>query len=79
TKEMAARYARSGLTVNTVTYGGVEGRVTETFKQRYAELCPQGKMLGLDDLSGPVLFLLSEGSGSVTGHNLMADGGWTLW
>lgn len=79
TKEMAVRFAHKGITVNAVSYGGVEGRVDANFLAKYAELSPQGNMLSKDDLAGPIAFLLSEGSSAVTGHNLMADGGWTIW
>ena len=29
------------------------------------------------DISGPVSFLLGNDSSYITGHNLIADGGWT--
>lgn len=79
TKELAARLAEKNVTVNAVSYGGVEGRVDEDFKQRYARLCPTANMLSHDDLAGSILFLLSAGASAITGHNLIVDGGWTVW
>lgn len=79
TKELAVRLAPKGVRVNGVAYGGVEGRVDEGFKARYASLNPMAKMLQEKDVSGPVEFLLSEASGSMTGHTIVADGGWSIW
>lgn len=79
TKELAVRLAARGIRVNCVAFGGVEGRVDEAFKQRYAALCPSGRMLGEHELAGPVDLLLSEAASAVTGHVMMADGGWSVW
>lgn len=78
TRELAVRLAPS-VRVNAVSFGGVEGRVSEAFKQRYARLLPMGRMLREDETTGPVLFLLSEAASGMTGHNLVVDGGWTTW
>ena len=79
TKELAVRLASGNIRVNCVAYGGVEGRVDEAFKARYAALCPSGKMLREADIAGPVDFLVSTGSAGVTGHSLVVDGGWSVW
>jgi len=79
TKELAVRLADKNIRVNAVSYGGVEGRVDGQFKKRYAELCPNGRMLRDNDLTGAIDFLISENSLAVTGHNLVVDGGWTIW
>lgn len=77
-KELAVRLADRHIRVNTISYGGVEGRVNEEFKKRYAQFCPLGRMLVDDDLAGPVEFLATPASSGVTGHNLVVDGGWTI-
>lgn len=79
TKEMAVRLADKGIRVNCVSYGGVEGRANEEFIKRYRQLNPLGRMLKHDDLYGAIGFLLSDGASGVTGHNLVVDGGWTVW
>lgn len=79
TKELAVRLAGKNIQVNCVAFGGVEGRVDEAFKQRYAQLCPMGRMLRDDEVAGPVDMLLSDKCSGVTGHILAVDGGWGIW
>ncbi len=79
TKELAVRLAGKNIQVNCVAFGGVEGRVDEAFKQRYAQLCPMGRMLRDDEVVGPVDMLLSDQCSGVTGHTLAVDGGWGIW
>jgi NAD(P)-dependent dehydrogenase (short-subunit alcohol dehydrogenase family) len=79
TKELAVRLASAAITVNAVSYGGVEGRVDQAFLERYAKLAPSGRMLREEELAGTVQYLMSPAADSVTGQNLIVDGGWTLW
>lgn len=79
TKELAVRLADKGIQVNCVAFGGVEGRVDEAFKQRYAQLCPMGRMLREDEVVGPVDMLLSDRCSGITGQTLAVDGGWSVW
>lgn len=79
TKELAVRLAEFKVRVNSIAYGGIEGRVDEEFKKRYAKLCPQGCMLQEEDVVGAAEFLATDKSMGVTGHNLVVDGGWTIW
>lgn len=78
-KYLSVLLAPAGVRVNCVSYGGVAGREDPAFIERYAALCPQRRMLDEADAPGPVLFLTSPDSHGVTGHNLMVDGGWTVW
>lgn len=79
TKELAVRLSGKNIQVNCVAFGGVEGRVDEAFKQRYAQLCPMGRMLREDEVIGPVDMLLSDKCSGITGHILAVDGGWGIW
>lgn len=79
TKELSVRMACKNVRVNCIAYGGVEGRVDESFKDRYAELTPSRRMLTESEVVGPLDFLVQQSSSSVTGQTLVADGGWTVW
>lgn len=79
TKELAVRLSKKNIRVNAISYGGVEGRVDDTFKQRYAKLCPLGRMLKEDEITGTLKYLISEQSTGMTGHNIIVDGGWSVW
>ena len=79
TKCLAVQFAPQKIAVNCVTYGGVEGRVDESFKKRYAALCPMGRMMTDDETVGSVDFLLSDKAAYITGQNIVVDGGWGIW
>lgn len=79
TKELAIRLAPQGIQVNSISYGGIEGRVDVDFQKRYAALCPAGQMLQEEDVVGAVKFLISSDAKGMVGHNLVVDGGWSVW
>ena len=79
TKCLAVQFAPQGIAVNCVTYGGVEGRVDDAFKKRYAALCPMERMMKDGETAGAVDFLLSDKAAYITGQNIVADGGWGIW
>lgn len=79
TKELAVRFSDFDIRVNCIAYGGVSGRVDDSFEARYAKLTPSGRMLSESDLIGPLDFLVSESCNAINGQTIQADGGWTLW
>ena len=79
TRELAVRLAARKIRVNCIAFGGVEGRVDDAFKARYAALCPQGRMLDDSEVAGPIEMLLSDNCSAITGQVIAADGGWSLW
>lgn len=79
TKELAIRLSGKQIRVNSVSLGGIEGRNKESFIEKYAQLCPMGRMLNKSDVIGAINFLSSNESSGMTGHNLLVDGGWTTW
>lgn len=65
--------------VNAITPGGVWRDQPAVFLQRYESRTPLGRMATEEDLKGAVAYLSSDLSAYVTGHNLVVDGGWTVW
>lgn len=79
TKELAVRLAPS-IRVNSVAYGGFKVDNKKEFVDKYSKLNPGKRMLNLEEVGGPVNFLLdSNESSSINGHTLMADLGWSIW
>ncbi|HBP38753.1 MAG TPA: short-chain dehydrogenase [Clostridiales bacterium] len=83
TKWMANRYGPDNIRVNCISPGGYNPSLTRDeaneFVQNYKKLTPMGRFAEEDDLKGPIVFLASDASKYVTGHNLLVDGGWTSW
>lgn len=65
--------------VNAITLGGVWRDQPESFHARYVARTPLRRMATEEDVKGPVAYLASDLSAYVTGHNLVVDGGWTIW
>jgi NAD(P)-dependent dehydrogenase (short-subunit alcohol dehydrogenase family) len=63
--------------VNAISPGGVAGEQDEEFRRKYCARVALGRMAEPEDLVGPLLFLASDVSSYVTGHELLVDGGFT--
>lgn len=80
TKDLAAYLGEHNIRVNAISPGGFERGQPPAFIEAYSDKSPL-KRMGRDgvDLKGAVVFLASEASAYVTGHNLVVDGGFTIW
>lgn len=80
TRDLAAVLSPMGIHVNSISPGGFARRLPPGFVKAYSDRTPLGRM-GRDgiDLQGAVLFLASAASDYVTGHNLVVDGGFSIW
>jgi len=82
TKWLASYYGKFNIRANCISPGGYGpgiGSGRDEFIENYKRLTPLGRFAEDDDIKGPIIFLASEASSFVTGHNLLVDGGWTNW
>jgi len=82
TKWLAAMYGKDGIRANAISPGGYDPGLAEKrplFYETYARHTPLGKWPERDDIKGPACFLASDAARYVTGHNLVMDGGFTIW
>ena len=77
TRYVANYYGSAGVRVNCISPGGYAADQPEPFVANYRKRVPLGRMMDNADLKGAVVFLASDASAYVTGHNLMVDGGFT--
>ena len=84
TRDLAANWARYNITVNSISPGAFSTESTKKFISKYSmnkitNRIPMNRWGEGDDLKGAIVFLASDASKYVTGHNLVVDGGWTAW
>jgi sorbose reductase len=83
TRSCAAEWAARGVRVNSLSPGHTVSPMTETAIPEMGAVwlsnTPMARLGTPEDLQGATIFLASEASAYVTGHDLVVDGGYTLW
>jgi gluconate 5-dehydrogenase len=82
TKYAACHLAQYGVRVNCISPGpfpDLEVQENKWFIKRLKEKTPLNRIGHPQEIKGAVVFLSSNASSYVTGHNLVVDGGWTIW
>jgi NAD(P)-dependent dehydrogenase (short-subunit alcohol dehydrogenase family) len=82
TRELAAQWAGRGVRVNAISPAWFPSATTGWLRDQdqvdwISERAPIGRPGRVDELDGALLFLASDASTYVTGHNLVVDGGWS--
>lgn len=80
TRHLAVYWARDGVRVNCLSPGpfpapGAPPKLVARLKAH----SPLRRIGAPHEIKGAVVFLASDASSYVTGHNLVVDGGWTAW
>ena len=82
TRYAATHLAAKGIRVNALSPGAFPSpqvQRSEGFVRALEQRVPLGRIGQPEELGGAVVFLLSDASSYMTGHNLVVDGGWTTW
>jgi len=76
---LATWWSKDNIRVNCVTPGGVYNNHNKKFVDAYSNRTPMGRMADREDITGAIIYLLSDSSKYCTGQNLIVDGGLTAW
>ncbi len=77
TRYFARLWGPHGVRVNALSPGGVSGGQDPEFLRKFCARVPLRRMAEPSDLGGPLVFLASDASSYLTGHELRLDGGFT--
>lgn len=77
TRYLAAYLGPHGIRVNAICPGGVRDNQAPAFIEAYERKVPMKRMATVEDVIGPLVFLISDLSSYVSGTSLPVDGGWT--
>jgi NAD(P)-dependent dehydrogenase (short-subunit alcohol dehydrogenase family) len=76
---LASYWAAKGVRVNQITPHGVWNQHEKKFEENFAKFTPLKRMSSNHEVAGALVYLLSDASSYVTGHNMLVEGGWTTW
>lgn len=78
TRYFAQYYKKLGIRVNSISPGGVFADQSSDFVTEYKKHCGVKGLLSSEDVTGALLFLLSNDAEFITGQNLIVDDGFSL-
>lgn len=74
-----AKYCKGqNIRVNCISPGGISSDQPEGFLVNYNKDCMSKGMLDAEDVTGALIFLLSDKSKYISGQNIIVDDGWSL-
>ncbi len=79
TKYLGVYWAKKNLRVNQITPHGVYKNHDKKFIKNFNNLSPMGRMSKNNEVTGAIIFLLSNDSSYITSQNIIVDGGWSSW
>lgn len=78
TRYFAQYFKKSGIRVNCISPGGILDDQPDSFLRKYSQHCAVKGLLSPEDVTGALLFLLSDEARFVTGQNFIVDDGFSL-
>jgi len=79
TKHLASLWGPYNVRVNTFSPSGVYRDHDPCFVEKLTSRIPMNRMGAVNEYKGAIIFLASDASSFMTGHNLVMDGGRTAW
>ncbi len=80
TRALAAQLGQYNIRVNAFSPGGVEHpKMPKDFVERFGNTNMFSRMAQPDEYNAAIIFLCSDASSFMTGHNLVIDGGKSAW
>ncbi len=79
TKYISTYWADKGIRCNALSPGGVFNNQNDIFLKRVSKLIPMGRMADVNEYKSAIQFLCSDASSYMNGHNLVMDGGRSIW
>ena len=79
TKYLATYWIGSNIRCNSLSPGGVYTNQPDEFVLKLSALIPLARMAKKDEYRSAIQFLCSEASSYMNGHNLVMDGGRSIW
>jgi len=79
TKYTATYWAKNKIRCNALSPGGVKNLNNSAFNKRVNKLIPMNRLANKEEYISAVQFLCSDASSYMTGHNLIIDGGRSVW
>lgn len=79
TRYLAVHVKNKNIRINCVSPGGIFNNQQDFFVKNYENKTPLGRMAHEDEIAKAILFLCSDNASYITGHNLIVDGGFTIW
>jgi len=79
TKFLSTIWAEKNVRVNSISPTGVYRHHDPGFVKKLSQCIPMGRMALPNEFKGAIAYLSSDASSFVTGHNLIIDGGRTIW
>jgi D-arabinitol 2-dehydrogenase len=85
-KSLASEWASHNIRVNSLSPGYILTPLTKAIidtdtrlKAEWESKVPLGRMADPEEFAGPIIFMASGASSYMTGHDLVVDGGYTVW
>lgn len=80
TKFLSTYWVGKNVRFNSISPGGIKNKKeNKKFINNYSNKVPLKRKAHVDEICDSIIFLLSDKSKYINGHNLVIDGGFTIW